>query len=96
MGTARANADNGFRRRTLRAAVGTNTFLVGVLHMINWRVRIKNKAFWLALIPAALLLVQVVLAPFGYQWDYGVLNQQLAAIINALFAVLSIFLSCFS
>jgi len=58
--------------------------------MINWRVRIKNKAFWLALIPAALLLVQVVLAPFGYQWDYGVLNQQLAAIINALFAVLSI------
>ena len=27
---------------------------------INWRVRIKNKAFWLALIPAGLLLVQVV------------------------------------
>lgn len=25
---------------------------------INWRVRIKNKAFWLALIPAVLLLVQ--------------------------------------
>ena len=57
---------------------------------INWTVRIKNKAFWLALIPAALLLVQVVLAPFGYHWDYGVLSQQLAAIINALFAVLSI------
>jgi phi LC3 family holin len=57
---------------------------------INWKVRIRNKAFWLALIPAALLLVQVVLAPFGYQWNYGVLNQQFAAIINALFAVLSI------
>ena len=32
---------------------------------INWRVRIKNKAFWLALIPAVLLLVQVVAAVFG-------------------------------
>lgn len=58
--------------------------------MINWKVRIKNKSFWLALIPAVLLLVQVVAAPFGYQWDFVVLNQQLADIINALFAVLAI------
>ena len=57
---------------------------------INWIVRIKNKDFWLTLIPAVLLLIQVVLAPFGYQWDFGVLNEQLAAIINALFAVLVI------
>ena len=27
---------------------------------INWKVRIRNKNFWLALIPALLLLVQVV------------------------------------
>lgn len=57
---------------------------------INWKVRIKNKAFWLALIPAALLLVQVCAAPFGYAWDFGVLSAQLAAIVNALFAVLAI------
>lgn len=57
---------------------------------INWKVRIKNPAFWLALIPAVLLLVQVCAAPFGYDWDFTVLNQQLAAIVNALFAVLSI------
>ena len=57
---------------------------------INWVVRIKNKNFWLTLIPAVLLLIQVVVAPFGYQWDFGVLNEQLAAIINALFAVLMI------
>lgn len=57
---------------------------------INWKVRIRNKNFWLALIPALLLLVQVVAAPFGYKWDCGVLNQQLAAIINAVFALLSI------
>ena len=57
---------------------------------INWKVRIRNKNFWLALIPALLLLVQVVAAPFVYKWDFGVLNQQLAAIINAVFALLSI------
>ena len=57
---------------------------------INWKVRIRNKNFWLALIPALLLLVQVVVAPFGYKWDFVVLNQQLAAIINAVFALLSI------
>ena len=57
---------------------------------INWRVRVKNKTFWLTLIPAVLLLVQAVCAPFGYTWDFVVLNQQLAAIINALFSVLAI------
>lgn len=58
--------------------------------MINFTARIKNKTFWLTLIPAVLLLVQVCAAPFGYQWDFGVLNEQLAAIVNALFAVLAI------
>ena len=57
---------------------------------INWRVRIKNKTFWLTLIPAVLLLVQAVSAPLGYTWDFVVLNQQIAAIINALFSVLAI------
>lgn len=58
--------------------------------MINWKVRIKNKNFWLALIPAVILLIQAVGAVFGYKWDFVVLNQQLAAVINALFTVLAI------
>lgn len=58
--------------------------------MINWKTRIKNKNFWIALIPAILLLIQSVLTPFGYNWDFGVLNQQFTAIINAAFGVLSI------
>lgn len=57
---------------------------------INWKVRLKNKAFWLALIPALLLVVQTVASLFGYNWDFIVLNQQITAIINAVFAVLSI------
>lgn len=57
---------------------------------MNWKVRAKNPAFWLALIPAVLLTVQVTATPFGYQWDFTVLNQQLAAIVNAVFALLAI------
>ena len=56
---------------------------------INLLVRLKNKAFWLAIIPALLLVVQTVASLFGYQWDFVVLNQQIAAIINAVFAVLA-------
>lgn len=58
--------------------------------MINWKVRFKNKAFWLALIPAVLLLVQVVAAVFGYTLDLGDLGNKLLDVVNALFGVLTI------
>lgn len=58
--------------------------------MINWKIRFKNKAFWIAFIPACLLLIQVVLVPFGVDFKFDVLNDQLLAIINSLFAVLTI------
>ena len=57
---------------------------------INWTVRLKNKTFWLALIPAVLLLVQVIAAVFGYQLDIGDLGNKLLDVVNALFAVLAI------
>ena len=58
--------------------------------MINWTVRIKNKNFWLSLIPAVLLLVQVVASVFGFTLDLGELGNKLLAVVNALFAVLTI------
>ena len=57
---------------------------------INWKARIKNKNFWLALIPATLLLIQTVGAVFGYTWDFGDLGNKLKAVVNALFLVLTI------
>ena len=57
---------------------------------INWKVRLKNKAFWLALIPALLLLVQVIAAVFGYNIDMGDIGNKLLAVVNAVFAVLVI------
>ena len=57
---------------------------------INWIVRIKSKNFWLALIPAVLLLIQVVAAAFGFTLDLGDLGNKLLAVVNAAFAVLAI------
>ena len=58
--------------------------------MINWKVRIKNKMFWLALIPAVLLLITSVAAVFGYELNFTALGEKLAAVVEAVFAVLAI------
>ena len=58
--------------------------------MINWTVRIKNKNFWLAVIPAVLLLAQTVAAVFGYTLDVGDIGNRLIAVVNAIFGVLVI------
>lgn len=55
---------------------------------INWTVRIKNKNFWISLIPAMLLLVQAGAAIFGYTLDFGDLGNKLLTFVNAVFAVL--------
>ena len=57
---------------------------------INWTVRIKNKAFWIALIPAVLLLIQVIAAVFGIQIDLGDMGNKLLDVVNAVFMVLAI------
>ena len=58
--------------------------------MINWKVRIKNKAFWLAVIPAVALVAQAVAAVFGYTIDLGTIVGKLQAVVNAVFALLVI------
>lgn len=60
------------------------------MNNINWIVRIKNKAFWIAIIPAILLLVQVVGAVFGFTLDLGDLGDKLLDVVNAVFSVLVI------
>ena len=58
--------------------------------MFNWKVRIGNKNFWLALIPAVIVLVQLVAALFGYTLDLGDIGNKLLAIVDAVFVLLAI------
>ena len=57
---------------------------------INWIVRIKNKAFWLALVPALAMVAQAVAALFGYTIDLTTWVGKVQAVINVVFAVLVI------
>lgn len=58
--------------------------------MINWKVRIKNKTFWLAIIPAIILLVQAVAAVFGFALDLTGIGDKLLDVVEAVFIVLAI------
>ena len=58
--------------------------------LVNLKVRAANRSFWLTLIPALLLLAQVVAAPLGYTFEISGISNQLIAIVNAAFAVLTI------
>ena len=58
--------------------------------MINWKIRLKNKAFWLSVIPAVLLLLQTGAAVLGIRWDFGSLGDRLVALVNAVFALLTV------
>ena len=57
---------------------------------ITWLVRIKNRSFWIAIIPATLVLIQVIANVFGYTLDLGDLGNKLIDVVNAVFVVLSI------
>lgn len=57
---------------------------------INWKVRIKNKNFWLTVIPAFLLFLQVALGIFGIDLDFGDIGNKLIALVNAAFGFLTI------
>ena len=57
---------------------------------INWTVRLKNKAFWVAIVPAILLLIQQVCGMFGIKIEIAGLSDQLLSIIGTVFAILSL------
>lgn len=58
--------------------------------MINWKKRLTNKYFWIALIPALLLFVQAALHVFGVELDFTQVDKDLIGVVNSLFAVLAI------
>lgn len=57
---------------------------------MNWKVRFKNKLFWLAIIPALFLLAQQVLGLFGVEVDFTEIQEQVIGIVNTIFVLLGI------
>lgn len=57
---------------------------------INWLVRFKNKAFWMALIPSLFILAQAILQIVGIDFDFTELSMRITGAVEALFVVLAI------
>ena len=55
---------------------------------INWSVRLKNKNFWLALVPALASLFQAFADIFGIKLEFGQTIDKVLVFINVLFAFL--------
>lgn len=55
---------------------------------INWKVRLKNKTFWLAIVPALLIVLQIVAGWFGHNIAADLIGAEAEKFINAVFAVL--------
>lgn len=58
--------------------------------MINWKVRIRNKNFWVTIIPALLLLIQGIAALSGFTINLNDVSGKLLVIVDGVFVVLSI------
>lgn len=56
---------------------------------INWKVRLKNKSFWLTVIPALLIIIQLALSLFGIAIDLNFVQTVLLGIVNAAFVILT-------
>lgn len=57
---------------------------------INWKVRIKNKVFWMAVVPALAMVAQAIAAIFGFELDLSTLTGKILAVVDAVFALLVI------
>lgn len=57
---------------------------------IDFKSRIKNKVFWVTLIPAVIILIQSVCAVFGFTVDLGDIGNNVLAVIESAFVVLAI------
>lgn len=57
---------------------------------INWKVRMKNKVFWIAFIPALLVLIKAVANLFGFTIDLSNVEGNLIEIVEAVFVLLAV------
>ena len=56
---------------------------------INWGVRIRNKWFWMTIIPAVLLVVKAGAYMLGFELNLNEIESRVLAFVEAVFALLS-------
>lgn len=57
--------------------------------MINWKVRCRNRTFWLTLIPLVMLTIQSMCRVFGIEVDLGAKTDEIIAAATPLLSLLA-------
>lgn len=58
--------------------------------MINWKVRIRNKYFWITFISALALFIQTITEMLGVSLDITGMGEQIIKIVEAVFVILAL------
>ena len=58
--------------------------------MLNLKVRMRNKTFWITLIPAVIVMVQTLCSVCGYSIDLGDLGNKLLGLVDTAFIILGV------
>lgn len=57
--------------------------------MINWTVRLKNKTFWMTVIPAIFVLVKTIATALGFNLDLTIAENTILQIVEVVFVVMA-------
>ena len=57
---------------------------------INWQVRVRNKSWWLTMVPALFVLISCIGRLWGAEWDFANLQVNIIAVVEAVFAFLAV------
>lgn len=56
---------------------------------VNWTVRLKNKTFWMTVIPAIFVLIKTVASALGFELNLGTVESTILQVIDVVFVVLA-------
>nr|DAE23797.1 MAG TPA: holin [Siphoviridae sp. ct9lR64] len=56
---------------------------------LNWTVRLKNKTFWMTVIPAVFVLIKTVAGALGFELNLGTTESTILQVVDVIFVVLA-------
>jgi phi LC3 family holin len=56
---------------------------------VNWTVRLKNKTFWVTVIPAVFVLISTVSKALGFDLNLETTENTILQVVNVIFVILT-------
>lgn len=56
---------------------------------VNWTVRLKNKTFWVTVIPAVFVLISTVSKALGFDLNLETTESTILQVVNVIFVILT-------